>query len=132
MLLYGLSLYVSKIVVTVKRGRDDIDVRGVFRAAWNRILGVVVLGFGAGYAVEQYNGIQLFNDGLAALGSGVRVPTVERALGVPTDTAVLVLGAAFAALAVLAATLYYLYVAVDRAAARNGPRSRRPDPPTST
>lgn len=127
-LLYGLSLYVSKIVVTVKRGRDDIDVRGVFRAAWNRILGVVVLGFGAGYAVEQYNGIQLFNDGLAALGSGVRVPTVERALGVPTDTAVLVLGAAFAALAVLAATLYYLYVAVDRAAARNGPRSRRPDP----
>ncbi|MXR21201.1 Sec-independent protein translocase TatC [Halobacterium sp. PCN9] len=81
-LLYGLSLYLAKIVVTMKRGREHVDVRGVFRERWNRVFGVGVLGFAAGYAAGQYGGIAAFNDGLRFIGSSVRVPTVAAALGV--------------------------------------------------
>ncbi|MCG1004392.1 MULTISPECIES: Sec-independent protein translocase TatC [Halobacterium] len=115
-LLYGLSLYCAKIVVTMKRGREHVDVRGVFREHWNRVLGLGVLGFAGGYAFGQYGGIAAFNDGLAFIGSGVRVPTVSEALGVDPATGYLLLGAVFAVVALTAAVLYYTYVAIDRAA----------------
>jgi len=115
-LLYGLSLYCAKVVVTMKRGREYVDVRGVFRERWNRVLGVGVLGFAAGYATGQYGGIPAFNGFLEFIGSRVRVPTVTDALGVDPETGYLLLGAAFAAVALAAAVLYYTYVAIDRAA----------------
>jgi len=127
-LLYGLSLYISKILVTMKRGREHVDVSGVFRERWNRILGVGVLGFAGGYAAGMYGAVAAFNDGLAFIGSSVRVPTVADALGVPTETSYLILGVAFAALALVAAALYYAYVAVDRAARVVAEQNRRPDP----
>jgi sec-independent protein translocase protein TatC len=128
-LLYGLSLYLSKVVVTFKRGREHVDIAGVFGEFWNRILGVAVLGFAGGYALGMYDGIGAFNDGLAFMGSSVRVPTAGAVLGVPPETGFLVLGVAFAVLALLAAMLYYVYVAVDRAArAVADERRRRPDP----
>ncbi|MCD2203149.1 twin-arginine translocase subunit TatC [Halobacterium sp. KA-6] len=115
-LLYGLSLYCAKVVVTMKRGREHVDVRGVFRERWNRVLGVGVLGFAAGYATGQYGGIEAFNAGLEFIGSSVRVPTVSDVLGVDPATGYLVLGGAFAVVALTAAALYYTYVAIDRAA----------------
>ncbi|WP_353634853.1 twin-arginine translocase subunit TatC [Halobacterium sp. NMX12-1] len=115
-MLYGLSLYCAKIVVTMKRGREHVDVRGVFRERWNRVLGVGVLGFAAGYAAGQYGGVAAFNGFLEFIGSQVRVPTVSDALGVDPATGYLLLGAAFAVLALVAAGLYYTYVAIDRAA----------------
>jgi len=115
-LLYGLSLYCAKVVVTMKRGREHVDFRGVVRERWNRVLGVGVLGFAAGYATGQYGGIEAFNDALAAIGSSVRVPTVAEVVGVDPATGYLLLGAAVAAVALAAALLYYGYVAVDRAA----------------
>jgi len=130
-LLYGLSLYLSKVVVTFKRGREHVDVTGVLAEFWNRILGVAVLGFAGGYAVGMYDGVGAFNDALAFIGSSVRVPTAGEALGVPPETGFLALGAAFAVLALLAAVLYYVYVAVDRAARAVASERRpgsRPDP----
>jgi sec-independent protein translocase protein TatC len=125
-LLYGLSLYLSKIVVTVKRGGEHVDVGGVFRERWNRVLGVGVLGFAAGYALGQFEGLQAFNDALAAAGSSFRAPTAGELVAGPAETAFLVLGAAFAVLALAGAFLYYVYVAVERAAqqvaARGGGR----------
>ena len=115
-LLYGLSLYIAKIVVTMKRGREHVDVRGVLGARWNRVLGVGVIGFGAGYAAGQYGGIAAFNDALGFIGSSVRVPTVADALGVDPATGYLLFGAVFAVLALFGAVLYYVYVAVERAA----------------
>jgi len=100
----------------MKRGREYVDVRGVFRERWNRVLGVGVLGFAAGYATGQYGGIPAFNGFLEFIGSRVRVPTVTDALGVDPETGYLLLGAAFAAVALAAAVLYYTYVAIDRAA----------------
>ncbi|MFB6073129.1 MAG: Sec-independent protein translocase TatC [Halobacterium sp.] len=116
LVLYGLSLYLAKIVVTMKRGREHVDVRGVFRERWNRVLGLGVLGFAAGYAVGKYGGVAAFNDGLRAIGSSVRVPTAAEAFGVPPETGFLILGALFAAVALTGALLYYVYVAVERAA----------------
>ena len=127
-LLYGLSLYLSKILVTMKRGREHVDVSGVFRERWNRILGVGVLGFAGGYAAGMYGAIAAFNDGLAFIGSSVRVPTVAEALGVPPETGYLILGAVVAVVVLLAAALYYVYVAVDRAARAVAEQNRRPDP----
>ncbi|WP_232703434.1 Sec-independent protein translocase TatC [Halobacterium wangiae] len=115
-LLYGLSLYLSKVVVTMKRGREHVDVGGVFRERWNRILGVAVLGFGAGYAFGNFEGVAAINDGLAAIGSSVRLSTAAATFGVPAETSFLLLGAIFAAVALLAALFYYVYVAVERAA----------------
>ncbi len=115
-LLYGLSLYCAKVVVTMKRGREHVDVRGVVRERWNPVLGVGVRGFAAGYAFGQYGGVAAFNAGLEFIGSSVRVPTAADALGVDPATGYLVLGAAFAVVALTAAALYYTYVAIDRAA----------------
>jgi len=126
--LYGLSLYLSKVVVTTKRGREHVDVAGVFGEFWNRILGVGVLGFAAGYATGMYGGVAAFNDALAFIGSSVRVPTVADLLGVPPETGYLLLGGLFAVLALLVALLYYVYVAVDRAAQAVAEQTRRPDP----
>ncbi|WP_336035574.1 Sec-independent protein translocase TatC [Halobacterium yunchengense] len=118
LVLYGLSLYLAKAVVTMKRGREHVDVRGVFAERWNRVLGVGVVGFAAGYAFGQYGGVEAFNAGLDAIGSSVRVPTVAEAVGVDPATGTLLLGAAAAALALVAALLYYVYVAIDRAATK--------------
>ncbi|WP_232686913.1 Sec-independent protein translocase TatC [Halobacterium zhouii] len=115
-LLYGLSLYLSKIVVTMKRGREHVDVRGVFRERWNRVLGVGVLGFAAGYAAGKYGAVAAFNEGLEFVGSSFRVPTVAEAVGVPPETGYLLLAGLFAALALAAALFYYVYVAIERAA----------------
>jgi len=115
-LLYGLSLYLSKIVVTMKRGREHVDVGGVFRERWNRILGVAVLGFGAGYAFGNFGGVAGINDALAFVGSSYRLMTAAAAFGVPVETSYLLLGAIFAAVALLATLFYYVYVAVERAA----------------
>jgi sec-independent protein translocase protein TatC len=115
-LLYGLSLYLSKVVVTMKRGREHVDVGGVFRERWNRILGIGVVGFGAGYAFGNVGGVAGVNDVLELVGSSYRLPSVAAAFGVPEATSYLVLGVIFAAVALLAALLYYVYVAVERAA----------------
>ncbi|MFC3477930.1 Sec-independent protein translocase TatC [Halobacterium litoreum] len=124
-LLYGLSLYLAKVVVTMKRGREHVDVSGVFRERWNRVLGAGVLGFAAGYAVGDFGGVAAFNDALDFIGSSVNVPTAAEAFGVDPATSYLILGGIFAALALLAALLYYVYVAIERAAqtvaARGGP-----------
>jgi sec-independent protein translocase protein TatC len=125
-LLYGVSLYLSKIVVTVKRGGEHVDVAGVFRDRWNRVLGVGVVGFAAGYALGQFGALAAFNDALAAVGSSYRVPTTSELLAAPESTVFLVLGAVVALVALLAAFLYYVYVAVELAAqqvaARGGGR----------
>jgi sec-independent protein translocase protein TatC len=117
-LLYGLSLYLAKIVVTMKRGREYVELGGVFREKWNRVLGVGVVGFAAGYGFSSQGGVAAFNDGLAAIGSSVRLQTAGEFLGVAATTGHVVLGVVVAVVALLAGLSYYVYVAVDRAAQR--------------
>jgi sec-independent protein translocase protein TatC len=116
LLLYGFSVYLAKTVVTMKRGREHVDVRGVFRDRWNRVLGVGVLGFAGGYAVSQFGGVAALNDGLQAVGASTRVLTMGEIFGVPPATGHLLLGAVVAVLALVVTLLYYTYVAIERAA----------------
>jgi len=67
--LYGLSLYLAKVVTTARRGSERMDVRGSFRAHWNVIAGIAAVGGLLVYAFFVRGGVAYFNQGLAAIGS---------------------------------------------------------------
>jgi len=112
--LYGISLYITKVIVTMKRGGADLSVRGLARRHWNHALGAAVLGALAGYAFAVGGGLDLIDDGLRGIGSAYRFGG--------TDPGVV---AAFGgALAFVVAVLVLVYRAV--AVASKAQRSRRP------
>ncbi|QCC46465.1 twin-arginine translocase subunit TatC [Halobellus limi] len=67
--LYGVSLYLAKIVTTARRGSEKMDVAASVRAHWNVIAGVGVVGALLVYAFFERGGVGYVNDGLAAIGS---------------------------------------------------------------
>ncbi len=71
--LYGISLYLSKIVVTTKRSRESIDLRRTAAERWNVLVALFVLGVGSIYAFYTYGGATAVNDLLAAVGSQYRI-----------------------------------------------------------
>ncbi len=71
--LYGVSLYLTKIVVTAKRSSDGLDLTGAARARWNLLAGLFVVGLAAVYLYYTAGGVEATNDLLAALGSDYRV-----------------------------------------------------------
>ena len=68
--LYGLSLYLAKIVTTARRGSEQMDVPGTLRGHWNTIAGTAAVGGLAVYAFFARGGVGYFNAGLDAIGSG--------------------------------------------------------------
>jgi sec-independent protein translocase protein TatC len=82
--LYGLSLYLAKVVTTARRGSERMDVRGSLRAHWNVIAGVAAVGGLLVYGFFTRGGVGLFNRGLAAIGSDyvVFAPASPVVLGV--------------------------------------------------
>ena len=68
--LYGLSLYLAKIVTTARRGSEQMDVPGTVRAHWNTIAGTAAVGGLLVYAFFTRGGVGYFNAGLDAIGSG--------------------------------------------------------------
>jgi len=105
--LYGFSLYLTKIVVTARRGSERLDLLGVLRARWNTILGGAAIGGGLAYAYTAYGLYTYANEALIAIGSTYRA--IE-----PTLTGAIIVGAV---LGTVAATLAVLYLAVEAAAA---------------
>jgi sec-independent protein translocase protein TatC len=105
--LYGFSLYLTKVVVTARRGSERLDFAGVLRARWNTLLGGAAVGAALGYAYASYDLHAYGNLALEAIGSSYRaVPvSVTGAGGVGA-----IVGLVVAALAVL-------YLAVEAAAA---------------
>ncbi|EMA48775.1 Sec-independent periplasmic protein translocase [Halococcus morrhuae DSM 1307] len=131
-LLYVLSLGLTRFVVTLQRGGSAVSVRGVVRDRWARVLGIPVLIAGgvAGAIVAGFGGY--FNR--------VIVPQIPffapeepvfkyigPLLGLPRDAAIAVVAAAIFLALVVLALVYYLYRAVERAAAEPG----RPDSPAT-
>ena len=57
--LYGFSLYLAKVVVTAKRGSEQIDVWATTKSRWNLVAGSGVLGFVAVYAFYTRGGVAL-------------------------------------------------------------------------
>ena len=127
--LYGLSLWLTKLVVTLQRGGSALDIRRVVRERWARILGIPLLLAGA-FAAAIVAGLGgYFNQQIVP-----RIPYytpsepvfkyIGPMLGLPRNVAIAaVAGAAF--LAMLALTLaYYVYRAIEAAAAASHPRAR--------
>ncbi|WP_311170392.1 twin-arginine translocase subunit TatC [Halobellus ordinarius] len=105
--LYGVSLYLAKVVTTARRGSEQMDVPGTVKRHWNAIAGTAVLGGVVVYAFFERGGVGYVNQGLDAIGSeyGVYAPSSSVVLGV------YVLLAALAAAAV--AIGYFVYQDLD-------------------
>ena len=67
--LYGLSLYLAKVVTTARRGSEQMNVSGSLRTHWNTVAGTAAVGGLVVYAFFARGGVGYFNAGLDAIGS---------------------------------------------------------------
>ncbi len=127
--LYGLSLYLAKVVVTLKRGSDEAGVGGILRRRAPQIAGAGVLGGGAAYAAVSYDAVGWVNATLLpALPSAVRpgpLPTVPALLGLDPTPALAVVTGVAALVTVVLASMYAIYDSLD---ASGTPPPASPDP----
>ncbi len=123
--LYVLSLTLTRFVVTLQRGGGAVSVRNVVRNQWARILGIptLVAGVVVGAIVAGFG--EYFNQ--------VIVPQIPfytpedpvfkyigPLLGLPREAAIAVVAAGVFFVLVALALVYYVYRAVERAAAQPG------------
>jgi sec-independent protein translocase protein TatC len=111
--LYGFSLYLTKVIVTARRGSERIDVAATARKRWNLVLGVGVVGFLGLYAFYTRGGVAAANDLLASVGSDYRVLAAGSTLGLAPETAAAIYGVVAGLLAAVVALLYFVYVELD-------------------
>jgi sec-independent protein translocase protein TatC len=105
--LYGVSLYLAKVVTTARRGSEKMDVKATVRAHWNVIAGVGVLGGVLVYAFFERGGVGYVNEGLAAIGS-------DYVILAPSSTGLLVGYVLLAGVvAAVAAVGYFVYHDLD-------------------
>lgn len=112
-ILYGFSLYLSKIVVTAKRRRAQIDLGGTLRRRWNTVAGIAVLAGGGTYVFITAGGMELLNrEFLPRLPSSLQ-PAPFRPIhvswGMPREAAVVTATVAVMLFAVLLLVLYSVY-----------------------
>jgi len=89
--LYFISLGITRFAVLSKQASEAVPVRAVARERWNVLAGSFVLAAGATYVYLLEGGLEATNSLLSAVGSGQRFPTASE-LGIgplsPTETAV--------------------------------------------
>ncbi|SFR33505.1 twin-arginine translocase subunit TatC [Halogeometricum limi] len=88
--LYGFSLYLSKIVVTARRGSEQLDFRNAVTKRWNVVAGSAALGGAAVYLFYTYGGDDAVNRGLALVDSGYVVLPLGSTFGLPPRTELVV------------------------------------------
>ena len=106
--LYGFSLYLAKVVVTAKRGSEQIDVIETTKATWNLVAGSGVLGFVAVYAFYTRGGVELANSLLASF-SDYRLVAAGGTLPLSATAAAAVFGVVGALVFALGAVMYFVY-----------------------
>ena len=111
--LYGVSLYITKIVVTAKRSSDSIDVPATARERWNVLAGLVFLGAAFVYVFYTYGGVEVVNDGLATVGSRYRFLPAGEAFGLAADVYVAVAGALYGLVFALLGLAYFVYEGLE-------------------
>ncbi|MDS0295872.1 twin-arginine translocase subunit TatC [Halogeometricum luteum] len=89
--LYGFSLYLSKVLVTARRGSERIDVRAGVSKRWNVVAGAGVLGGAAVYLFYTVGGPAAVDGALRLAGSDYRFPALDGMLGLPAQSALLLL-----------------------------------------
>ncbi len=120
-LLYGFSLYLSKFLVTIKRGSNEVSPRTAIRDKWNYIAGITLVAAAAAYLFISQNGIGFVNEqllsGLPAKYRPAPFPPIQQAIGVPRETAVVLTAVAVALVVLIIATLYFLFTSLEESAA---------------
>ncbi|MFB6193991.1 MAG: twin-arginine translocase subunit TatC, partial [Halobaculum sp.] len=99
--LYGASLYLAKVVVTAKRGGEDLDLPGLVAREWNRLAGAAVAGGGVVYLAVVSGALARLNAVLARF-TDVQVP-------VPSDATLVAVAVAAALVTTLVALAYLIY-----------------------
>ena len=134
LLLYGFSLYLSKLVTAGKRGSQQLDFFAALRRRLNRVAGAAVLGGGLVYWFYAAGGLGLFNESirpvLPALLRPGPLPPVDAALGLPAGAALAVAVALGALFFAILGSLVVLYRATMRAQPESGlPTQAEPEVP---
>ena len=111
--LYGLSLYLAKVVVTARRGSEQIDVSGAISRHWNVLAGLAVGGLGLTYAFYEYGGRAAANDLLVSIGSDRRILAAGEGLGVAPEVAVGLYGVVWGAVLAVFGLAYFVYTELD-------------------
>ena len=114
-ILYGLSLYLAKVIVTTKRGSDQIKLRTTLRAHWNSLVGLTLVGGVLPYAFYTYGGRTAVNAVLShpLVGSRYRILSPGVGLGVEPQTAIAVYGGIVAVLLPVGGLAYLVYSGLD-------------------
>jgi sec-independent protein translocase protein TatC len=115
LVLYGFSLYLTKVVVTAKRGSQQLAVGTAAARHWNFILGFAVVGGLLTYGFLTYGGVGLVNEALAWAGSSRRFGTPGAALGVSHTAAVVLWAVGGALVGGALAFMYYVYAELEAA-----------------
>ena len=131
MLLYFISLGITKLAVLSKRASENASTRAIIRDHWNVLGGSVVLTAAAVYAFMFEGGAELVNDLLDSLGSGYRFSTgSELTLFGLDSTGSVALVAVGYTVVVVAAVLFYLRIqALERIASQEAAESAAPAQP---
>jgi len=111
--LYGLSLYLAKIVVTARRSSEQIDIRGSLRRHWNVIAGLYLGGIGLSYGFYEYGGPDAVNSLLASIGSSRRIMAAGDGLGTTPEAAIAIYGILWGLVFVFVGCAYFVYAEVD-------------------
>jgi len=113
--LYGFSLYLTKVVITAKRGSEQISIGAAAAGHWNFILGFGLVGGLLVYAFFTRGGLPATNDLLAWVGSSRRFAQPGASLPVSQTVGLALWAAAGAVIAGVVAFMYYVYAELDAA-----------------
>jgi len=80
--LYGVSLYLARIAVALRRGRDALDLRGTLSRRWTVLAGGFVAGGGLAWWFLT-SGFRLLNRGLEAVPAAYRPAAIDPAASLP-------------------------------------------------
>ncbi|SIR50261.1 sec-independent protein translocase protein TatC [Haladaptatus litoreus] len=118
LVLYAFSLYLTKIVVTIRRGSEEVSLGKTVREKWNHIVGIMLVAAGGTYLfISQGGGLYVQNELLPMLPAEYRpvndIPTLQQFLGLPRETAIIAVVAAFALLGFVIAVFYFLSASLE-------------------
>ena len=120
-ILYGLSLYLAKVVVTAKRGSEKIDVSGAARRHWNELAGLLLGGIGSVYGFYAYGGVDAVNGLLSievtvlstTVTTSYRLQPAGEGLGVEPGVAIGLYGGLLSIALTLVGLAYFVYAELD-------------------
>jgi sec-independent protein translocase protein TatC len=122
--LYFISLGVTKLAVLSKRAGDQVSTRAIVRDHWNQIAGAAVTAVAAIYLYLLEGGARATNDLLESVGSSERVAVGDQlgAFGLsPTAIAVLV-GSGVALVVAVELIFYFRVLELERRASEQARR----------